>query len=188
MAQCRKYASANTRRCRPTRCRSFHRTPRAKRDIKIYKKLSRTQLASEAAGEPEVQRPAVACALLRHERDASGRSVAGVDCGGEVCSHAVDRGGPGLDHALPGRVSGYSAGLHRRPQPFTEHTADDDRGRRPGLDAEAMRRREQRRHRRGLRPGRQRVQRLQYRSPALCPADSGGDAGPDQREEAADHL
>ncbi len=49
------------------------------------------------------------------------------------------------------------------------------------------RRREQRGHRRGLRPGRQRVQCLQYRSSTLCARDRGQNARPVEREEVA-HL
>ncbi len=43
-----------------------------------------------------------------------------------------------------------------------------------------------RRHRRGVRPGRQRVQHLQYRPPVVRAADRREDAGPAEREEIAD--
>ncbi len=61
------------------------------------------------------------------------------------------------------------------PQPAAEHPRDDGRRRRAGL-ADCDRRLQQRGHRRGVRAGRQRVQCLQYRSPAFRAADRGADA------------
>ena len=49
-------------------------------------------------------------------------------------------------------------------------------------------RRQQRGHGSGLWPGRQRVQRVQYRSPALCVADRSQDARPIEREKIAGLL
>ena len=85
----------------------------APENIKVYNRLSVTQIAAEKPGDVKYKDRRSDCDVLRPDGDAAGGQAAGAGGGTEVYPDADDVVGPGVDSALYGQLDGCAAGLHR---------------------------------------------------------------------------
>ena len=162
-------------------------TPSKDEALKIYKRLARTQIAPERQGSTGYKDRRLLALYFDMSAMPPGDQLRALRAAEKFIRTQMTAADLVCDPALPGRLGGCAAGLHGGPQSAAEHSGDDGRGRRAGLGG-SRRRCEQRGYGRGVRAGRQRVQHLQYRSPAFRAADRGEDAGAIEREEGADLL
>ncbi len=103
-------------------------------DIKIYKRLGRTQLAPEAAGATRYKDRRLVSLYFDMTAMRPAEQLRALSGCGEVRAHADDDRGSGLDSAVRGRIGGCAAGFHGGSESSAEYPFDDGGGRGARVD------------------------------------------------------
>ena len=96
--------------------------PPGSEDIKLYKRLARTQIAPETAGKERYKNRRLLALYFDMSAMRPADQLRALTAAEQFHPHANDHGRPGFHHALSGRIGRYPAGLHRRSQPAAEHS------------------------------------------------------------------